>query len=215
MHEMRKLLSFITIFLVVSGGFALSPLPVFGQDQPSLGDAARQARLQKQQKEAQTKNIAGKEDATDKVPLSKDAQADPAARKTPKVITNEDLPEHAGPSAPPPASHNNLHNNPQVGTSSQPSAETLEARGQALKSQIASMKNYIASLQSQIDSLNDSVHFAPGNCVSNCVQWNERQVQKQQQVEQMKAQLEDLKKHLDDMQESARQQGFGSAVYDP
>ena len=215
MQEMRKLLSFITMFLIVSGGFAFSPLPVFGQDEPSVADAARQARLQKQEKEAETKNSTGKEYATGKVPLSKDAQGDVAARKTPKVITNEDLPEHVVPSAPTLFAHNHSHDNLQSATAAQPSAATLEARGHALKSQIASMKNNIASLQSQIDSLNDSVHFAPGNCVSNCVQWNERQVQKQQQVEEMKAQLEDLKKHLDDMQESARQQGFGSAVYDP
>jgi hypothetical protein len=31
----------------------------------------------------------------------------------------------------------------------------------------------------------------------------------------MKAQLEDQQKRLEDMQEAARQQGYGSAVYDP
>ena len=31
----------------------------------------------------------------------------------------------------------------------------------------------------------------------------------------MKSQLEDLKKRLEDMQEQARQQGYGSSVYDP
>jgi hypothetical protein len=47
------------------------------------------------------------------------------------------------------------------------------------------------------------------------VQWNERQQQKQQQVEVMKSQLEDQQKKLEDMQDSARQQGYGSSVYDP
>jgi hypothetical protein len=31
----------------------------------------------------------------------------------------------------------------------------------------------------------------------------------------MKAQLEEQKKQLENMQDSARKQGFGSAVYDP
>jgi len=70
-------------------------------------------------------------------------------------------------------------------------------------------------LQSQIDSLSDSIKFAPANCVSGCVQWNERQRQKQDQVDSMKLQLADMQKHLEDMQEACRQQGFGSSVYDP
>ena len=83
------------------------------------------------------------------------------------------------------------------------------------KSQIQSQKNQIASLQTQIDQLNESIHFAPANCVENCVSWNERQKEKQQQVERMQAQLEEQKKRLDEMQESARKQGYGSSVYDP
>jgi hypothetical protein len=46
------------------------------------------------------------------------------------------------------------------------------------------------------------------------VQWNERQKEKQDQVESMKAQLEEQKKQLENMQESARKQGFGSSVYE-
>jgi uncharacterized coiled-coil protein SlyX len=47
------------------------------------------------------------------------------------------------------------------------------------------------------------------------VQWNERQKQKQQEVERMRSQLETQKKRLQSMQESARQQGYGGTVYDP
>jgi hypothetical protein len=47
------------------------------------------------------------------------------------------------------------------------------------------------------------------------VQWNERQKEKQQEVERGQAQLAEQKKRLDDMQESARRQGYGSSVYDP
>lgn len=76
-------------------------------------------------------------------------------------------------------------------------------------------KNQIAQLQSQISILNASIQFAPANCVVNCVEWNQHQTEKQQQVEQMKAQLEDQKKNLDEMQESARKQGYGTSIYDP
>jgi predicted ribosome quality control (RQC) complex YloA/Tae2 family protein len=47
------------------------------------------------------------------------------------------------------------------------------------------------------------------------VQWNERQKEKQQQVERLKSQLEDQQKRLEDMQEQARKQGYGTSVYDP
>jgi predicted RNase H-like nuclease (RuvC/YqgF family) len=132
-------------------------------------------------------------------------------KKAAKVITNEEIPEHAGPAARPSVSDAAYHEAAGI----EHSSVGTEGKAEALKSQITSMKNYIASIEGEIENLNNSIHFASGNCVANCVQWNERQIQKQQQVEQMKAQLEDQKKHLEDMQESARQQGFGSSVYDP
>jgi len=201
-----------------------SPLSASAQDEPSLGDAARQARLQKQQKEAQAKDApnpdASKDasahssanDPTKKDPFTQTAQPASTAKKTPKVtkvITNEEIPEHVGPVTRPaaPMSH--------TASDDQPTALGSDAQAEVLRSQITSMKENITSLQSQIDSVNDSIHFAPANCVSNCVQWNERQLQKQQQVEQMKAQLEEQKKQLEDLQESARKQGFGSSIYDP
>jgi hypothetical protein len=70
-------------------------------------------------------------------------------------------------------------------------------------------------LQKQIDEIKESIQFAPANCVENCVQWNERQLEKQRQAEGMRAQLEEMKKHLDTMQDAARKQGYGSSVYDP
>ena len=76
-------------------------------------------------------------------------------------------------------------------------------------------KNAIAALQQDIKSLGDSIHFAGANCVANCAEWNERQQQKQQEVESMKSQLEEQQKALEAMQESARKEGFGSTVYDP
>jgi hypothetical protein len=194
------------VFLLVSALAALFAVCAYGQDDsPSLGDVARQTRQQKQQKEAQAKDAQGK-DKQGKDTLGKGAQAP----KTPKVVTNDEIPEHT-PSALP---HN--PDQPQVVSyyPQQPSGGWKPSADQ-WKNQILQMKNYIASLQAQIDQLNDSIHFASGNCVSGCVQWNERQREKQQQVEQMKTQLEDQKKRLEDMQETARQQGYGSSVYDP
>ena len=83
------------------------------------------------------------------------------------------------------------------------------------KTTIRAQKNVVSSLQTSIDKLNESIQFAPGNCVSGCVQWNERQKQKQQEVERMKSNLDTQKKNLEKMQELARQQGYGSTVYDP
>jgi hypothetical protein len=51
--------------------------------------------------------------------------------------------------------------------------------------------------------------------LSNCVQWNEQQRQKQQEVDTMKAQLEEAQRRLDRMPEAARQEGFGASASDP
>jgi hypothetical protein len=162
------------------------------QDSPSLGDAARQARQQKQAKTSQ--------------PQTKEA----TPSKAPKVITNDEIPQTFRPVA-----KTSVVERDQDADSPGRSREQGKISAEQWKSQIEVEKHQVSSLQSQIDQLSESVRFAPANCVSNCVQWNERQREKQQQVEQMKSQLEDLRKRLEDMQEQARQQGYGSSVYDP
>ena len=122
-----------------------------------------------------------------------------------KVITNEEIPESA--QAAPSTQSSNEH-------SSAVSGEFKQSPDQ-WKSQIVTEKNQIASLQGHIQQLNDSIRFAPANCVSNCVAWNEHQRQKQEQADRMQAQLDDEKKHLEEMQDSARKQGYGSSVSDP
>jgi len=125
--------------------------------------------------------------------------------KAAKVITNEEIPEST--QATPSAGSGNEHS-PAV-------AREFKQSPEQWKSQILTEKNQIASLQGHIQQLNDSIRFAPANCVSNCVAWNEHQRQKQEQADRMQAQLDDEKKHLEEMQDTARKQGYGSSVYDP
>jgi len=174
--------------LLISAAAALSVLPVYGQDSPSMGDVARQARQQKQSKDAQSK-------------------ASPTS-KTPKVITNEEIPESPEAADGASTSEDEVHSETSAPGGAKQSAEQW-------KSQILAQKAMVSSLQGNITKLNDSIQFAPGNCVAGCVQWNERQKQKQQEVDRMRSQLETQKKRLQSMQESARQQGYGGTIYDP
>jgi len=169
-------------FLLFAAAISLVSGSAYGQDSPSLGDLARQQRQQK--------TAPGKE------------------AKAPKVITNEEIPEHPQIASSSTAGHGGRTSTP--GSSDEPKQPP-----EHWKSQIIAQKNQVASLQREIDELNESIRFAPANCVANCVGWNERQREKQQRVERMQAQLEDQKRRLDDMQESARKQGYGSSVYDP
>jgi len=219
---MAKLLN---LGILIFGGAMVCAMAVCAQDAPSLGDVARQARQQKQQKDGQGKDIPSKDvlpqtkdAAPTKTPANPDTQAkdsasNPQTAKAAKhVFTNDEIPEHIGPtSTRPPGDNNNVNPvvyYPQQSTPAQGAAEQWKA-------QISSMKGYIANMQAQIAQLEQSVHYAGGNCFSNCVQWNERQKQKQDQAEMMKQQLAEQQKRLEDMQEMARRQGFGSSVYDP
>jgi hypothetical protein len=136
-------------------------------------------------------------------------QAKATSNKPRKVITNDQLPERSNESS----KSGKVADKDSVSTSA--TENGAKPSGEEAKSQILAEKNQISSLQAQIDELNQSIHFAPANCVANCVSWNERQEQKQKQVEEMQAQLEEQKKQLEEMQESARKLGYGSSVYDP
>jgi hypothetical protein len=171
--------------------------PGHGQDSSqSLGDAARQARLKKQQQEAAANG-----------PQAKVADGDAVPVKAAKVITNDEIPSHIRPTSTAPNSQRSV-------TYAPPSSGSAGA-ADAMKQQFLSAKSRIASMETEITRASESVRFASGNCVANCVQHNERQLQKQQQVESMKAQLEEQKRQLEQQQEAARRQGYGSSVYDP
>ena len=123
-----------------------------------------------------------------------------------KVITDDDMPKDgAGVST--------------VGTGSStdpaPSQPVGSKSAEQWKAEIAAQKKAVDNLQSQMDQLNSSIRFAPGNCVRNCVQWNEHQVEKQNQVQRMQGQLDEQKKRLEEMQDGARKDGYGNSVYEP
>jgi hypothetical protein len=177
------------LLVAVAGSFSLVML-AHGQDEaPSMGDVARQARQQKQ---------------------GKDTQGKTTAQKAPKVITNEEIPESPEAADGAAAPQDELSK-----SSSSAGSEGAKLSAEQWKSQIRTQKEMVATLQSNIEKVNASIQFAPGNCVAGCVQWNEHQKLKQQEVERARAQLETQKKRLGSMQESARKQGYGSAVYDP
>ena len=218
---MAKLLNYGVMIL---GGAMGCALAVCGQDAPSLGDIARQARQQKQQKEVQgkdsqskdvqpqTKDAAQTKTPANPDPQAKDTTSSPQTAKGAKhVFTNDEIPEHVGPTSTRPPGDNNP--NPVAYYPQQPTP--AQGAAEQWKAQIQAMKGYIANMQAQIAQTEESIHYAGGNCISNCVQWNERQKQKQDQAEMMKQQIVELQKRLEDMQEMARRQGFGSSVYDP
>lgn len=212
MPRMRRLL------VALAAGAFLCALAAQGQDAPSLGDAARQARLQKQQKDKDKDAEAGK-GAPGKDPQSKDtppkdvqpkvlAVKDAAAPKIKKIITNDEIPEHLVLTRTKAASQTPVPAYPQ-------NDDAGESPADEWKDQILAQKDTVTDLQNQMTSLNESIRYAGANCVSNCVEWNEHQQAKQQQLEVLKDQLDQQRKHLEELQESARKQGFGSSVYDP
>lgn len=176
------------------------------QDPQSLGDVARQARQQKQQQENQPQATPAA-DTSKAAPQAADPKAKPVTpAKAAHVYTNDEIPEHTGPDLPSgPQAHPNVSPSNYKG-GKQPA--------EVWKIQIVQLKHSIASLQKQIEAVESSIRFAGGN-YEHHVLYNNRQRQKEQQVENLKSQLEQQQKRLEDMQEEARHQGYSSAVYDP
>lgn len=191
--------------LLCALGALLSVVAVQAQDQPSLGDVARHARQQKQEKSAQLKQVSSTSADAASVTVANDS----APSKPARVISNDNIFEHvspAGTSKPAPDT---------VKQDDSSKADKQEDRTEQVRSDILSQKAAVDSLKQQIEDLSNSIHFAGANCVANCAQWNERQKEKQDQVESMKAQLDAQQKHLEEMQDAARKAGFGSSVYEP
>jgi len=176
------------------------------QDPQSLGDVARQARQQKQQQANQPKATPATDTSTATAPPA-DSQAKPVPpAKAAHVYTNDEIPEHTGPDIPSgPQAHSNVSPTNYKG-GKQPA--------EVWKIEILQLKHSVESLQKQIEAVESSIHFAGGN-YEHHVLYNNRQRQKEQQVETLKSQLEQQQKSLEEMQEEARHQGYSSAVYDP
>ena len=175
--------------------------------QPSLGDYARQIRLKKQQKEAQLQQATAKEVQPAEVqPVEVPAKPQPKAAH---IVTNDDTPERAT------VTSASVHQKVPSESEAQPSGGDRNAQAENYKSQILAQKTTIAALEQDIRTIGDSIHFAGGNCVANCAQWNEHQQEKQQEVETMKTQLEEQRKLLEDLQDEARKAGFGGSVTEP
>src|ERR1700678_2042705 len=184
---MRRICRF-SIFIFILGSASMFAARAQAQDEPSLGDVARQTREQKQQKDMP----------------AKDAQP----HRTSHVITDDEIPQYpvSGVKTPAsPTSHVEFAPDPAFGGKMSPDA---------IRSQIQDKKSGISALQAQITELNGSIHFAGANCVANCALWNDSQQQKQRQVEDMRSELENAKQALEQMQDYARKMGFGSSVYD-
>jgi hypothetical protein len=200
------------IVMILAGVLCGVALSACAQDDtPSLGDVARQSRQQRQQqKDTQPKAAETRtnKEVQNQVP---DATAKVTAPTERKVITNDEIPSHIGPTATyqPGQLQTWAHpgNDHQDG-SEKPSAEAVTA-------QFRAMKDSLASLETTIADASESIQYAGGNCVTNCVQWNEQQKRKQDQIDALKAQLAEGRQQLEQMQEAARKQGYGSAVYDP
>jgi hypothetical protein len=164
---------------------------------PSLGDLARKQRESKQK------------DAKDAKDAPAKAKGAPAEAK--KVVTDEDMPEHAPDSDEAVAGPDGPHDEASVPKS----ADDVVRTGDQWKAAIAQRKAALADLKNRIDRLNGSIHFVEANAYRNGVEYNKKQEQKQQDVERMQAQYDDQKRDLEQMQENARKAGYGSAVWDP
>lgn len=152
----------------------------FGQ---SLGDVAREQRQKEKAKPDQAK---------------------------PKVVTNEDLPDH------PDSSGDSAQPSSTAATPTAPSdSASKEERGKQWQQAIQQQKQAVAEFQRQLDQLNASIHYVEANRYSNGVEYNQYQARKQEEAQRMQKQLDEQKDKLSTMQESARSEGFGTAIYDP
>jgi predicted RNase H-like nuclease (RuvC/YqgF family) len=80
---------------------------------------------------------------------------------------------------------------------------------------IVAQEDRIETLQAQIAKLTESIHFVSANAYVNGAEYNQYQVKKQQEVKNLQKQLEEEHKKFLELQEAARKEGMGAAVYEP
>lgn len=131
-------------------------------------------------------------------------QSKPSRGVQHKVYTNETL--GASPSA---------YEVPgKMVTSRVPESRSAKTTALQWKAAIASQKNVVEVLRAQIEKTEKSIQFVTANGYSNGPQYNAEQKKRQDGVAIAKKRLEQEQQKLDEMKESARKEGFGSAVYD-
>ena len=177
----------------------------FGQSGQSLGDIAR-ANREKQ-------------------------EADEAAGKMPRVITNKDLPTDSTGIPDPQSSepmttvsgvtrfddrfsdrrYNDRVFNDRV-FNDQRSAD--ERAGTEWRARIQAQQNRIADLQARIDQMNAWIHSAGGSVQSEGA-YNRAQAFQMQRLAQMQSVLDQQRRTLYMMQDAARRAGMHTQVYDP
>lgn len=137
--------------------------------------------------------------------VAREQRAKQQPKAAPKVITNEDIPES------PEADSDSGKQPDSVGKPSSP-----RRSAQQWKAEIQAQERAITNLQNQIQRTTASIHYtnSPARTV-NGARYNEHQEQKQEQVQRMQEQLDREKRKLDDLQEAARKDGYGNAVYEP
>lgn len=126
---------------------------------------------------------------------------------TTSVIDNDTLPSHAA--------RNPLAKVVPVSATKTLSPEAFEKAGEKWKDQIAAEKSKVAQFQLRINQLNDSIRAANLGCSDDCVLPNPRLKSKVDEANNLKLELAEQQRQLEALQDSARKQGFGSAVYDP
>jgi predicted RNase H-like nuclease (RuvC/YqgF family) len=136
----------------------------------------------------------------------KQKQQAKSSQSAPKVITNDDLGD-------PPSGSTDASEGKKPDNS--PSKPLGSKTAEQWKAEIEAQKTAIANLQNRIDKVNSSVRFTQTSRTWSAVRHNERQEQKLDDVQQMQGQLAEAQKRLEQLQESVRQEGFGSSVYDP
>lgn len=158
----------------------------------SLGDIARQQRLQKSAPQTKPRVLTNEDmPATDKpaTASNSDSKSATAADKSSYADTNED--------------------------SAKPSAAEVQAKIKNQKERVASLEDHIQDIQAQMDKWkgSDCTHiFYYEHPYQNTCDEPKRLAEEHDRAE---SQLEKEKSALTDMQERARKLGYGNSVYDP
>jgi predicted RNase H-like nuclease (RuvC/YqgF family) len=126
-------------------------------------------------------------------------------RPAKKVVTNEDIPENPALSPSDKAT---------AAATSVPAALTPKS-AREWRIEIAAQENRVEKLQAHMEKLSESIHFVTANAYVHGAEYNQYQVKKQQEVKNLQKQLNEEQKKLSDLQEAARKEGMGGAVYEP